>query len=101
MKNIHKWLLIIAGLCLGMLWNVLCLTGVLSIGKWPGNFSFVFAGCAISLLPTWFPAWFPKNEAPPKDPKNAPKQDKAAVAVLCALAAAWFVTVVACFVYPL
>ena len=101
MKNKTKWYLMAAGIFLAFLWNLLCLPGVIPLGKWPFSNTLVIVGCIAVQLPVWFPKRFPKDEPPPKDRKDAPKEEKAAAAVVGGLGFAWLITVIACIVYPL
>ena len=90
-----KWRLMIAGLCLGILWNMLCLVGTLPFGIWPVNFLIVFIGNAAILLPYCFPARFPKQE----NSKETSKSERISSLSAVSLYAAWVVTVFACGVY--
>ena len=101
MKNLHKWYLLIAGIVLGFLWNLLCLLGVIPLAKWPFTFAFTMFFCVASQLRVLFPKWFPKDEQPPKDPKDATKAEKVSAGAMLTLVFAWLVTVGACIVYPL
>ena len=101
MKNMTKWYLMAAGIVFGFLWNILCLLGMIPLGKWPFSTTLVIVGCVCVMLPLWFPQRFPKDEAPPQDRSAAPKREKTAAAAVGVLCFAWLVTVIACVVYPL
>jgi uncharacterized RDD family membrane protein YckC len=78
-----------AALVLGVIWNILCLVGVLPFGVWHLTFTIVGFGALCVLLP----------HALRKTDGSTAGRNAAGIAI--GEFAAWVVTVIACLVYPL
>lgn len=83
---------------LAILWNLLCLIGPIPVGKWAFSCTLVvIANLIVLFLQS-------RSKKTPTDPADEPgkKQTEKTVSVLVViLCVVWFITSLACIVYPL
>lgn len=82
-------------LCVGVLWNILCLAGVLPIEKCTGTLPIIFIGTFLILLPYLYPTMSSRTEKS-KYIKELEKTEKALAVVTIALGVCWAVTFIMC-----
>ena len=83
---------------LAILWNLLCLIGPISVGKWAFSCTLVVMSNLVVLFLQSRAKKTPTNAADEPVKKQSEKTVSVLVVILCVV---WFITSLACIVYPL
>jgi hypothetical protein len=95
MKIQTRRVIFIITLCAGVLWNIFCLLGVLSVDKYMWSLSVVGIGSIVMMLPYLYPTMSSRTEKS-KYIKELGKKEKSLAVVTIALAVCWTVTFIMC-----
>ena len=100
MKVKTRGILLIVLAALGVIWNLLCLTGLFPLEKW--GFSLTFMGIAglINIIPLFIP-FNRKADEKSEHISGLNKKDKIFAGLSIVFIVAWAITAAACLVYPL
>ena len=83
---------------LAILWNLLCLIGPIPVGKWAFSCTMVAIANLIVLFLQLRAKKTPTDTADESGKKQSEKTVSVLVVILCVV---WFITSLACIVYPL
>ena len=83
---------------LAILWNLLCLIGPIPVGKWAFSCTLVAIANLVVLFLQSRARKMPTNAADEPVKKQSEKTVSALVVILCVV---WFITSLACILYPL
>ncbi len=83
---------------LAILWNLLCLIGPIPVGKWAFSCTLVVISNLVVLFLQWRTRKTPTDSADKPEKKQSEKTVSVLVVILCVV---WFITSLACIVYPL
>ena len=83
---------------LAILWNLLCLIGPISVEKWAFSCTLVAIANLVVLFLQSRARKTPTNAADEPGKKQSEKTVSALVVILCVV---WFITSLACILYPL
>ena len=83
---------------LAILWNLLCLIGAIAVGKWAFSCTLVVISNLVVLFLQSRAKKTPKDTADEPEKKRSEKTVSALVVILCVV---WFITSLACILYPL
>ena len=83
---------------LAILWNLLCLIGPIPVGKWAFSCTLVVISNLVVLFLQSRAKKTPTNAADEPVKKQSEKTVSALVVILCVV---WFITSLACILYPM
>ena len=83
---------------LAILWNLLCLIGPISVEKWAFSCTLVVISNLVVLFLQSRARKTPTNAADEPEKKQSEKTVSVLVVILCVV---WFITSLACILYPL
>ena len=83
---------------LAILWNLLCLIGPIAVGKWAFSCTLVVISNLVVLFLQSRARKTPTNAADEPVKKQSEKTVSALVVILCVT---WFITSLACILYPM
>jgi uncharacterized membrane protein len=95
MKIQTKRAVFIITLCVGVLWNILCLVGILPVDKCMVTLPIIFMGTFLILLPYIYPSMSNSLEKS-KYIKELNKKEKTLAVITLALIFCWAVTLIMC-----
>ena len=83
---------------LAILWNLLCLIGAIAVGKWAFSCTLVVISNLVVLFLQSRARKMPTNAADEPGKKQSEKTVSVLVVILCVV---WFITSLACILYPM